>query len=108
MTMTMKKMTVAPGKPFVDLAVAHETACSQGAAMHALRLAVGLAALLLAGPVSAQNELRSTPQTVPLPPPIPAAQDVPFPGVIGLRIDASDTQRGIFRVVETVPVPPGQ
>jgi len=75
--------------------------------MHAPRIAFALAAALsLAGPAAAQT--RTAPQNVPLPPPVPGAQDVPFPGTIGLAIDASDTQRGIFRVVETVPVPPGE
>jgi predicted metalloprotease with PDZ domain len=76
--------------------------------MPRLRIAAALAAaLLLAAPVAAQPALRSAPQTAPLPAPVPAAQDVPFPGAIDLQIDASDTRRGLFRVVETVPVPPG-
>jgi predicted metalloprotease with PDZ domain len=66
------------------------------------------AALSLAGPVTAQTETRSAPQMAPLPAPVPEARDVPFPGTIELNIDASDTQRGVFRVVETVPVPAGQ
>ncbi|HEY6816452.1 MAG TPA: peptidase M61 [Croceibacterium sp.] len=75
--------------------------------MQKIRIAVAVAAaLLLAGPVAAQT--RSAPQAVPLPAPVPAPRDVPFPGTIDLRIDASDTQRGVFRVVETVPVPAGQ
>ncbi len=57
---------------------------------------------------AAQETLRSAPVAVPLPAPIPAAQDVPFPGVIGLQIDARDLARGVFRVAETVPVPRGQ
>ena len=76
--------------------------------MQTLRIALALgAALILAGPVTAQTETRSAPQTAPLPVPVPEARDVPFPGTIDLRIDASDTQRGVFRVVETVPVPAG-
>jgi predicted metalloprotease with PDZ domain len=76
--------------------------------MHALRLAFALPAMLgLAGPVTAQSAIQSAPQAVPLPPAIPEARDVPFPGTIALEIDASDVQRGVFRVVETVPVPAG-
>jgi predicted metalloprotease with PDZ domain len=75
--------------------------------MHAPRLAIALA-LALAGPATAQGALRSTPQNVPLPPPVPAAQDLPYPGTIGLDIDATDVQRGVFRVIETVPVPAGE
>jgi len=66
------------------------------------------AALLAAGAASAQTATRSAPQAVPLPAPVPAAQDVPFPGTIDLRIDASDTRRGVFRVTQTVPVPAGE
>jgi predicted metalloprotease with PDZ domain len=36
---------------------------------------------------------------------IPAARDVAFPGTIQLRVDATDLQRRIFRVRETIPVP---
>jgi predicted metalloprotease with PDZ domain len=36
---------------------------------------------------------------------IPAARDVPFPGTIRLAVDATDLQRRIFRVKETIPVP---
>lgn len=35
---------------------------------------------------------------------IPAARDVPWPGVIALSVDASDVTRGIFQVTETIPV----
>lgn len=47
----------------------------------------------------------SAQQGVPMPPAIAAPQDVAYPGgVIQLQVDASDVQRGIFRVRETVPV----
>ncbi len=36
-----------------------------------------------------------------------AARDIPYPGTIRLDVDASDTSRGIYRVVETIPVRPG-
>jgi predicted metalloprotease with PDZ domain len=69
-----------------------------------------LAALLLASASAAlaQSTMRSAPLAIPLPPPVPAAQDVPFPGTIDLDIDATDVQRGVFRVVETVPVLQGK
>jgi predicted metalloprotease with PDZ domain len=44
------------------------------------------------------------PQPVPLPPPIEAAQDRAYPGTIGLNVDATDLDRHIFRVRETIPV----
>jgi len=65
--------------------------------------APGLAAFLLAttAPALAQN---SQPQPAPFTDTIPAARDVDFPGTIVLNVDATDTQRGIFRVKETIPV----
>ena len=35
----------------------------------------------------------------------PAAQDVAFPGTLTLAVDATDVQRGIFHVRETIPTP---
>ena len=44
------------------------------------------------------------PVGAPMPPPIAAPQDVAYPGVITLEIDATDVRRGIFRGRETVPI----
>jgi predicted metalloprotease with PDZ domain len=55
----------------------------------------------LAVSVSAQS---AKPQPLPMPDPIPAAQDVPYPGVIQLDVDATDVDRHIFRVQESIPV----
>ena len=49
----------------------------------------------------------ATPEPAPPTPPIPAARDIAYPGVIDLRLDVSDTTRKIYRVVETLPVQPG-
>lgn len=38
---------------------------------------------------------------------VPVPRDEPYPGVIRLRVDASDVTRRIFRVRETLPVRPG-
>ena len=35
---------------------------------------------------------------------IPAARDTPYPGTLPLDVDATDTERGIFRVKQTIPV----
>src|SRR5678816_956785 len=35
---------------------------------------------------------------------VPAARDVAWPGVINLSVDASDNNRGIFRIRELIPV----
>ena len=49
----------------------------------------------------AQN---SAPQAQPIVDTIPPARDVAWPGVITISVDASDNTRGVFRVVETLPV----
>jgi predicted metalloprotease with PDZ domain len=66
--------------------------------------ALGLTALLLATPAFAQN---SQPQPLPFNDTIPAARDTDYSGTLTLDIDATDTQRGIFRVHETLPATPG-
>jgi predicted metalloprotease with PDZ domain len=53
-------------------------------------------------PALAQQD--SVPQPQPLGEAAPAARDIAYPSTLRLEIDASDTQRGIFRVVETIPV----
>lgn len=63
-----------------------------------LFLSTILASAALAEP---QN---SAPQPVPYDDPIPAAKDVAYPGTLKIAIDATDTQRGIFTVKETIPV----
>ncbi len=44
------------------------------------------------------------PQPLPFPDRIPAARDIAYPGAMRLDVDATDTQRGIYRVKQTVPV----
>ena len=66
-----------------------------------------IASLLLsvAAPALAQVPAgNSAPQPVPFVDTIPAARDVPYPGTLKLDVDATDTERGIFRVRETIPV----
>lgn len=65
--------------------------------------ALSFAALLLAttSPAAAQN---SAPQPVPFVDTIPEARDVAYPGTLQLDVDATDIQRGIFRVKQTIPV----
>lgn len=48
-----------------------------------------------------------SPQAAPLPPPTPDAQDTPYPGTLLLSVDATDLDRRIFRIHETVPVTGG-
>ena len=77
-----------------------------------------LAALAPVAIANAQNTPRqatppdgaalSGPVAVPIPRTIPDAQDVAYPGgTIRLDIDASDVARGVYRVVETIPVADG-
>lgn len=66
---------------------------------HFLLTAIGLG---LAAAAFAQETSR--PQPLPLGEAVPEARDVAFPGTIRLEIDATDTQRGVYRVAETIPV----
>jgi predicted metalloprotease with PDZ domain len=67
-----------------------------------------LAVVLAATPTAAQSPpMRSAPAAIPLARTVPDAVDEPYPGVIALTIDATDVQRGIYRVTETIPVAPG-
>jgi predicted metalloprotease with PDZ domain len=66
-----------------------------------------LAAALLATSAIATAQVpagNSAPQPVPFSDTIPAPRDTPYPGTIRLAVDVTDTQRGIFRVKETIPV----
>src|SRR5688572_25350888 len=65
-------------------------------------LLVTAAALALAAPLLAQTS--SEPQPLAQAETIPPARDVAFPGTIRLEVDATDTQRRIYRVVETIPI----
>jgi predicted metalloprotease with PDZ domain len=59
-------------------------------------------ACLLAGPVAAQDS--PGPRPAPQPAAIPAARDVAYPGTMTLTVDATDLDRRIFRVKQTIPV----
>ena len=63
--------------------------------------------MALAPVAAAQVPQRSVPQAVPLVNTIPAARDVPYPGVITLQVDATDVWRSLFRAREDIPVAPG-
>jgi predicted metalloprotease with PDZ domain len=65
-----------------------------------------LAFLLVAITPPAAAQVISKPQApLPFVESIPAAKDIPFPGTVQLHVDATDTDRGIFRVTETIPAP---
>jgi len=65
-------------------------------------LLAAAAALALAAPALAQPS--PGPQPAPLPPPIEPPRDVVHPGVLKVDVDATDLDRRIFRVHETIPV----
>src|SRR6202521_389293 len=48
------------------------------------------------------------PQPLPLPPQIVAPRDTPYPGTIRLSVDATDIERHILGVHETIPVRAGE
>jgi predicted metalloprotease with PDZ domain len=58
--------------------------------------------------VGAAAEASPGPTPVKAPPPIPAARDVPYAGTIRVAVDATDLDRRIFKVHETVPVEGGK
>ena len=63
------------------------------------------ALVLSAGGASAQS---AGPQPFPMPAQIAAPKDTPYLGAIRLQVDASDIDRRIFGVRETIPVRPGE
>ncbi|MCA6320384.1 MAG: peptidase M61, partial [Phenylobacterium sp.] len=73
-----------------------------------IRRVPGVAALLAlvlgAGEALAAPGQRSLPQPEPLPPPIVAAKDEAYPGTLRLQVDATDLERRIFRVRQSVPL----
>ncbi|MGH9415182.1 MAG: M61 family metallopeptidase [Terriglobales bacterium] len=66
-------------------------------------IAVGALALgLTLAPAVAQQGVG--PQPAPLPPPIATPQDTPYPGVVTLLVDSTDTAHRVLNVHETIPV----
>lgn len=57
--------------------------------------------------VTASAQVR-IPEEAPLPPPIVAPRDQHFPGRIQIAVDATDVQRRIINVHETIPVQAGE
>jgi predicted metalloprotease with PDZ domain len=51
--------------------------------------------------------MTAVPQPITPPSPLPLPQDVPYDGLIRLCVDATDVQRRIFQVQETIPVKAG-
>ncbi|HEY3951485.1 peptidase M61 [Phenylobacterium sp.] len=66
------------------------------------------AALVLSAATSgaalAQANVPNGPQPFPMPPKTEAPQDTPYPGTLKVAVDATDLDRHIYRVHETIPV----
>ncbi len=62
-----------------------------------------LLAASAAFPALAQDR-EARPQPVVLSAPLPAPQDVAYPGTVTIDVDARDTARAIFRIKQTIPV----
>lgn len=67
--------------------------------------ALGACTLIHATPAA---EPGAAPQPLPLPASIETPADRPYPGVLAVSVDATDVQRRIVQVHETVPVVDGQ
>lgn len=61
-------------------------------------------AILLATTATGASAENSRPMPLPAAPPIPASQDIPYPGTISIDIDARDVGRGIFQIHQQIPV----
>jgi predicted metalloprotease with PDZ domain len=69
---------------------------------------VSLIVCALALTSSAALAQSAGPQPLPMPAPIAAPRDIPYPGAIRLTVDATDLDRHIFNVRETIPVRAGE
>lgn len=63
--------------------------------------------LTLSASAGAQDPVRTLPTAPDLPPPVAKARDVAYPGTVTLQIDASDIERGVYKVTQTFPVAQG-
>ncbi|MGA3009895.1 MAG: hypothetical protein ABSD72_06495 [Terracidiphilus sp.] len=67
-----------------------------------MRFVVYCAFLLLC--LTATAQITPKPIAVPLPLPVPEPRDQAFRGTLHIRVDATDTAHGVFRVTETLPI----
>jgi len=70
-----------------------------------MRLFLATAAVIALSTVPAIAQVGTArPEPVPMEEAMPPARDIAYPGTLRLDVDASDTSRSIYRVVETIPV----
>jgi predicted metalloprotease with PDZ domain len=69
-----------------------------------LKSALFACAALFAVSGAAVAQTSPGPQPYPMPPKAEAPQDTPYPGLLKVQVDATDLDRHIFRVHETIPV----
>ncbi len=94
--------------PMVFRAVAPAASSGHVSAMRSLICAAALLAATTPVVIANAQTAPAAPMALPIPRTIPDAQDVPYPGgAIRLDIDATDVGRGVYRVVETIPVAEG-
>lgn len=67
-------------------------------------ISLAAALLLTASPAFAQDSSTSYPVAAALDDATPLPLDQPYPGVMQLHVDATDVERRIFRVKQTIPV----
>lgn len=67
-------------------------------------LAAVAASVLVITPAIAQQAIRSAPQPIASAPALPAPRDVAYPGTLKLEVDATDLDRRIFGIKQTIPV----
>ncbi len=73
------------------------------------RTAVVLSASLFLGLTGLGHAQKSDgPQPVPLPPPVAAPADIPYPGTIALIVDLTNINDRVLNVQETIPVKAGK
>ncbi|MEQ1610487.1 MAG: peptidase M61 [Hyphomonadaceae bacterium] len=64
-----------------------------------------IAAVLAITPaIAQQGVMRSAPQPIAAAPALPAPKDVAYPGTLTLEVDATDLDRRIFNIRQTIPV----
>src|ERR1700733_9206962 len=71
---------------------------------HRRGAAAVFAALCIALSETAYAQNSPGPQPVPLPPPIVAPADTPYPGTISLLVDATNVTDRVLNVHETIPI----